>query len=280
MSKISVAFVLLASSLAQAAQPLYGQCGGTGYTGDVTCVSGAVCTKVNDFYSQCLPGAPTTSTPITTTVPSIPTTTTTIITPTTVVPPLPVKTPIAGADATTADVVSAFNRFNVTTRFGLNFNPTAILGVQFTGQTQSFKAGDNVARNITLNTPQISLWSPSGDVGPGPFVIVMADPDVPTPSNPTYGPVRHWLAGNYYPTPTSNVLTPSGTAITPYFQPTPGVGSPAHRYTYLLYKQPANFNQQRVVTAQTSILNWNVTSFAAQTGLGDPIAGSFMMVTM
>ncbi|KAF8999145.1 endoglucanase [Cyathus striatus] len=35
---------------------LYAQCGGTGWSGATTCVSGAVCTKLNDFYSQCLPG--------------------------------------------------------------------------------------------------------------------------------------------------------------------------------------------------------------------------------
>ncbi|KAJ2927833.1 hypothetical protein H1R20_g9265, partial [Candolleomyces eurysporus] len=279
MLKISVAFVLLAATFARGAQPLYGQCGGLGYTGDVTCVSGAVCTKVNEFYSQCLPGAPTSSTPITTSTPTIPTSTTPTPTSTTTTVQVPSQTPIPGADTSTADVVSAFNQYNVTTRFGITFNPTAILGVAFTagGQTLSFKAGQNVPRNMTAQTPQLSLW---GTTDPGPFVIVMADPDVPTPQNPTFGPVRHWLAGNFYPTRTSNVLTPTGTAITPYFQPTPGTGSPAHRYTYLLYKQPANFSQQTIVTSQTSIVNWNVSQFASRAGLGDPIAGTFMMTTM
>ncbi|QRV77796.1 glycoside hydrolase family 61 protein [Ceratobasidium sp. AG-Ba] len=32
----------------------YGQCGGSGWTGGTVCVSGSTCTKVNDFYSQCL----------------------------------------------------------------------------------------------------------------------------------------------------------------------------------------------------------------------------------
>ncbi|TAQ86943.1 hypothetical protein B7494_g4741 [Chlorociboria aeruginascens] len=35
---------------------LYGQCGGQGWTGAITCVSGAVCTYSNAYYSQCLPG--------------------------------------------------------------------------------------------------------------------------------------------------------------------------------------------------------------------------------
>ncbi|KAI0724491.1 hypothetical protein C8T65DRAFT_734111 [Cerioporus squamosus] len=37
------------------AAPLYGQCGGIGWTGATTCVAGATCTKQNDFYFQCVP---------------------------------------------------------------------------------------------------------------------------------------------------------------------------------------------------------------------------------
>ncbi|KAH6917184.1 cellulose-binding beta-glucosidase [Coprinopsis sp. MPI-PUGE-AT-0042] len=60
--------VLLSVALANAQSPLYGQCGGNGWTGSTTCVSGAVCTKVNDWYHQCLPGSapPTTAPPSTT----------------------------------------------------------------------------------------------------------------------------------------------------------------------------------------------------------------------
>ena len=35
--------------------PLYGQCGGNGWTGATTCVSGAKCSKQNDYYAQCVP---------------------------------------------------------------------------------------------------------------------------------------------------------------------------------------------------------------------------------
>jgi beta-glucosidase len=74
--------VALAISLVEAQQPLYAQCGGIGWTGGTTCVSGAVCTKLNDYYYQCLAGTSTTTTtqpPTTTTTPTTtnPTTTTT-----------------------------------------------------------------------------------------------------------------------------------------------------------------------------------------------------------
>jgi hypothetical protein len=36
----------------QAQAPLYGQCGGIGYTGPTNCVAGSVCTAWNDWYRK------------------------------------------------------------------------------------------------------------------------------------------------------------------------------------------------------------------------------------
>ncbi|KAK4232821.1 glycoside hydrolase superfamily, partial [Achaetomium macrosporum] len=63
----SLAFLLAVGPATVLAQsPLWGQCGGQGWTGPTTCVSGSVCQKNNDWYSQCVPGsrspAPATST--------------------------------------------------------------------------------------------------------------------------------------------------------------------------------------------------------------------------
>ncbi|KAI0154335.1 cellulase [Xylariaceae sp. FL1272] len=53
------------SALAQGSA--YAQCGGVGWTGATTCVSGYTCTYGNDYYSQCLPGTAATTTAATTT---------------------------------------------------------------------------------------------------------------------------------------------------------------------------------------------------------------------
>ncbi|KAK7990141.1 hypothetical protein PG989_010456 [Apiospora arundinis] len=50
---------LLAAGLAGQAfaqQAGYGQCGGNGWSGATTCVSGFTCSVVNEWYSQCIPG--------------------------------------------------------------------------------------------------------------------------------------------------------------------------------------------------------------------------------
>ncbi|KAG8745609.1 Beta-glucosidase cel3A [Ceratobasidium sp. 414] len=64
---LGVASLLAIAPLALAQQPIYAQCGGIGWTGGTTCVSGTVCTKLNDYYSQCLPPSSTTSTTSTST---------------------------------------------------------------------------------------------------------------------------------------------------------------------------------------------------------------------
>ncbi|KAF8315161.1 cellulase CEL6B [Clavulina sp. PMI_390] len=61
---VAVAGALLGVASAQSA--LYGQCGGIGWTGATTCVSGATCTYENAYYSQCLPSSSSSTTTTTT----------------------------------------------------------------------------------------------------------------------------------------------------------------------------------------------------------------------
>ncbi|RDB26262.1 Endoglucanase gh5-1 [Hypsizygus marmoreus] len=63
--------ILVAFSTPAASVAAWGQCGGINYTGDTTCVAGNACVYVNDYYSQCQPGAtPTTSSPPSSTTPA------------------------------------------------------------------------------------------------------------------------------------------------------------------------------------------------------------------
>ncbi|KAF5360328.1 hypothetical protein D9757_013944 [Collybiopsis confluens] len=57
----------ISAGLALAQSQEWGQCGGIGWPGPTTCVSGTICTVMNPYYSQCIPGsvASTTSSPTT-----------------------------------------------------------------------------------------------------------------------------------------------------------------------------------------------------------------------
>jgi hypothetical protein len=70
----------LLATLTSAQSPLWGQCGGNGWTGPTTCASGSTCTFSNPWYSQCLPGAAPPSSTTTTTTRRITTTTTRVVT--------------------------------------------------------------------------------------------------------------------------------------------------------------------------------------------------------
>ncbi|KAK7438172.1 fungal cellulose binding domain-containing protein [Colletotrichum acutatum] len=73
MARIT-ASVLVAVGLALTANaqaPVWGQCGGTGWTGSTSCASGAYCSSQNAWYYQCVPGtAPAGSSTKATSVPA------------------------------------------------------------------------------------------------------------------------------------------------------------------------------------------------------------------
>ncbi|KAF9004039.1 beta-1,4-endoxylanase [Cyathus striatus] len=80
MAKLSAAFSALLAiiPLATAQSPAWGQCGGQGWTGATTCVSGYTCTFNNQWYSQCLPGSAAPSSPSQTPTASPPGSTSTV----------------------------------------------------------------------------------------------------------------------------------------------------------------------------------------------------------
>ncbi|KAG8942838.1 hypothetical protein FRC04_003469 [Tulasnella sp. 424] len=74
------ALLATTATLLGSAQACYEQCGGLTFTGSTSCSGGCVCTYMNDWYSQCVPGSSTTTTTTsksTTTTPKSSTTTTT-----------------------------------------------------------------------------------------------------------------------------------------------------------------------------------------------------------
>ncbi|KAF8239797.1 endoglucanase [Tricholoma matsutake] len=85
-SSLALAFVavlLALSSPALAVVPVWGQCGGQGYSGQTTCASGSSCVASTQYYSQCLPDSGSTTVspstmlaPSTTTTSAVPTSST------------------------------------------------------------------------------------------------------------------------------------------------------------------------------------------------------------
>jgi hypothetical protein len=51
-----------------------------------------------------------------------------------------------------------------------------------------------------------------------------------------------------------------------------------YSYVFLLFKQSPEFATQTLVNATTAVSLFNISQFASAVNLGDPIAGTFMLV--
>ncbi|KAF8802181.1 PEBP-like protein [Phlegmacium glaucopus] len=180
-------------------------------------------------------------------------------------------------DTSLVTVKRAFDDANIPANLNLLFNPKVLLEVTFPethGRDITLKAGIQLPRNATAGPPIFSLF---GHAGPGPFVVAAVDPDAPTPQNPTSAQIRHFLGGNFFHD-FPFLLRNTTPAISNFRQPTPPAGSDPHRYVFLLFNQPDNFNDQTLVTPATPVSLFNISEFASAVGLGEPIGGTFMRV--
>lgn len=138
------------------------------------------------------------------------------------------------------------------------------------------------------------------DPGVKPFVVAMVDLDAPTPQDPSVAEIRHFLGGDFVLADcgagTSDgvaLLSNTSSAVSDYVacatcwvgpSPVRFPHMPYHatecylqmlmvwrRYVFLLYAQPDGFNNQTFVNASTVITGFNISSFAEQVGLGDPL---------
>jgi len=140
----------------------------------------------------------------------------------------------------------------------LSFNPEVLLEVTFpepSGEPITLHAGVQLTINGKSSPCNFKFHNhnahglPSETAGPpdfsivghtrcpGPFVIVLVDPDALTPQNPAISQLRHFLGGDFFcANPNSKhwaPLTNTTPAVTEFLRPKPFVGYDAHRYEQL-----------------------------------------------
>ncbi|ETW81985.1 phosphatidylethanolamine binding protein [Heterobasidion irregulare TC 32-1] len=189
-------------------------------------------------------------------------------------------------DTSLSAVKGAFDAANIPSNASLTFNPSVLLEVTFP-ETNSpvihLHAGIQLPRNKTAGPPTFGIH-PHGslEIPTGRFVVAMVDLDAPTPQNPTSAQIRHFLGGDFSLGPVGldgiAPLTNSTPALSHFLQPTPPAGSDPHRYVFLLFHQPATFDQQNFLNSSTPISLFNISLFADEVGLGHPLGGTFMRV--
>ncbi|KAF7378392.1 Glycoside hydrolase family 5 protein [Mycena sanguinolenta] len=155
---------------ALASVPEWGQCGGTGWTGETDCAAGLACVEQNEWYSQCLPGTATTTTsPTTVSTTSTVKSTTTVSTTTTVKS----TTTTSSAPSSTGFIKTSGTRFTLNGQqfvpVGSNAYWPALLGYTNAQIDQAFAdiaaSGATVCRTegfnevTSANGVYFQLWS-------------------------------------------------------------------------------------------------------------------------
>ncbi|KAF2143466.1 uncharacterized protein K452DRAFT_317600 [Aplosporella prunicola CBS 121167] len=184
-----------------------------------------------------------------------------------------------------------------------NFQPSTNVNLPATfdenktvGAPSFFPLGGVFSMNATQSQPTVYLPANTTMLGngtlPATYILMMVDPDAPSPSNTSISDVLHWLqpgirqSRSVETTTTEHgvalaMLSNSTAPLAPYMGPHPPSVAP-HRYILMLFRQPdpsdfipppgfeAFFNgSQRT--------NFNLTSFLGAAGLGSPVAANYFL---
>ncbi|KAL0959011.1 hypothetical protein HGRIS_014323 [Hohenbuehelia grisea] len=132
-----------------------------------------------------------------------------------------------------------------------NFIPTILFSAVWPNGSEAI-LGNELARDAMLEEPDIvitPMGTPDATAQDGSeettYTLVMLDPDAPSRADPKFKEFRHWVI--------TGLKSPAGTSIetknlvalktkpsaTSYRPPGPPPGSGLHRYTFLLFEEPA-----------------------------------------
>lgn len=159
-----------------------------------------------------------------------------------------------------------------------------ILGVTYGSSHPIPKPGAFLSRSDAVPTPTLYLSASSGR-----FVTCCIDLDAPFPSLPFLSPIPHYIQSDLVPSGqpitaddgTKYELKVDGNVkpIIAYAGPRPPPISAPHRYLFLLYEQPINFEKSNLGLPEEfgirDRMRWNHSEFEKKAGLGRVVAGNY-----
>ncbi|KAL7004681.1 mitochondrial 54S ribosomal protein YmL35 [Cystobasidiomycetes sp. EMM_F5] len=107
------------------------------------------------------------------------------------------------------------------------------------------------------------------------YTLLMVDPDSPDVAKATFKTVCHWAISDIPLNATSSSISSStGRVLLPYIAPHPEKGTPYHRYSFLLFRQPAKDAPSSTKMLQQHGDRFSVRDFAKQWNL-HPVGVTF-----
>ncbi|KAI0643975.1 PEBP-like protein [Trametes meyenii] len=177
----------------------------------------------------------------------------------------------------------------------LAFTPSVLFSIVYPNGAE-VNLGNYMTVEETQDEPEIRFAALNGpwddSAGEVSYTLAMLDPDAPSRNEPMYRTFRHWvITGLKSPPLTSNsadALNALKThpSVTPYRPPGPRPNSGLHRYTFLLFQEPASAQPFAVPqgapeygAALEERRSWNPVAFADQHGLKLVGASYFLVST-
>jgi len=166
------------------------------------------------------------------------------------------------------------------------FRPSIIVNIQYPGG-KSVILGNELTPEETKDEPKVEFMGLDPMDEEATYMLVLVDPDAPSPQDRKYSPWRHWVQPGLKPMtlteieeksksaqPSENggfeIVRKTLDAATSYKGPGPNKGTGFHRYLFLLYHSASSPS----ITAEdtgghefTSRRAWNVTKFTEEKGL-------------
>ncbi|XP_042910255.1 protein D2-like [Parasteatoda tepidariorum] len=142
--------------------------------------------------------------------------------------------------------------------------PEQLLQINFDGHEIS--CGEETPKPLTVNSPMLSFEAEDNSLN----TLIMIDPDIPNPENPTLANFRHWVIVNI---PGNRVQ--DGDVISEYVNPMPPKGSNPHRYILLVYRQSELESSEMLQDKKT---NFSLDEYIRKHNIDNPFAGNFFYV--
>lgn len=120
----------------------------------------------------------------------------------------------------------------------------------------------------------------AGSLPSAKYMVICLDFDGPYPKFPILSPILHWIQSDLQinATRVDPPLTSDRPCITNYVGPGPPPGSSPHRYIFLLYEQPSNFDSRNYAPAEGieigvwPRIRWSLAVWEKKVKLGKPVA--------
>ncbi|KAJ4313410.1 hypothetical protein N0V84_009439 [Fusarium piperis] len=125
-----------------------------------------------------------------------------------------------------------------------DFKPTTKLDVAFDGT--AVKLGNLFRASKCRLAPSIRFSNEPDSPSDATYMLLLVDPDAPTPDDPKFAFWRHWVLPGLRPlSGDEGLVAQVQPALTEYLGPGPKDDSKPHRYLFLLFRQPTNLDLKK-----------------------------------